>query len=105
MLDHPFWTEVIREEESAKEEEREEEVYQEEVNSCEGFGSVSSRCVDLCVCVLFKSSLSYVNPLRATEMFQTPFKMMKYIEHHIKQATILPSKLCHFMAPQAHEHP
>lgn len=49
LLDHPLWTEVIREEEDAKEEEREEERYQEEVNSCEGFGSVSSRCVDLCV--------------------------------------------------------
>lgn len=49
LLDHPFWTEVIREEEDAKEEEREEERYQEEVNSCGGFGLVSSRCL-ICVC-------------------------------------------------------
>lgn len=29
--------------------------------------------------VLFKPSLAYFNPLRETNIFQTPFNMMQYI--------------------------
>lgn len=47
LLDHPFWTQVLKEEEDVKEEAEDEEGHQEEKNSCEGVGSASSRCVDI----------------------------------------------------------
>lgn len=46
LLSHPFWTEVIREEEQTKEEdEGTEEENREEGSSGEGVRSMSLRCV------------------------------------------------------------
>lgn len=50
LLDHPFWTQVVKEEENMEEgdeEEEDEEGDQEENNGCEGVVSASLRCVDI----------------------------------------------------------
>lgn len=46
LLEHPFWTQVLMEEEG-QEEEEDEEGDQEEKISCEGVVSASWRCVDI----------------------------------------------------------
>lgn len=50
LLDHPFWTQVLKEDENLEEEEDEndnEEVGTEEKNGREGVVSASSRYVDI----------------------------------------------------------
>lgn len=46
LLDHPFWTQVLMEEEGEEEEEDEKRDLEEKI-SCEGVGSASLRCVDI----------------------------------------------------------
>lgn len=43
LIVHPFWTQVLKEEED----EEGEKGHQEEECSCEGIGSSSLRCVDV----------------------------------------------------------
>lgn len=96
LLDHPLWTQVLKEEEDVQEgdeEEEDEEGDQEEKNGCEGVGSASSRCVDILFCervimhtlmvdvdgkVSFKPSPASFNPLGEAIDFDTPFIMMLY---------------------------
>lgn len=48
LLDHPFWTQVLKEEEDAEEgDEEDEEGHQEEINGSERIGSANLRYVDI----------------------------------------------------------
>lgn len=63
LLDHPIWTQVLKEEEDVKEEEEDEEGHQEEKNSCEEVGSASSRCVDILLFLYSSCSIRFVPAL------------------------------------------
>ena len=49
LLDHPFWTQALKEDKNLEEEDEnnDEEVRTEETNGREEVVSVSSRCVDI----------------------------------------------------------
>lgn len=47
LLDHPFWTQVLKVEEYVEEKEENEEGHVEEKNSCEGVGPASTKYVDI----------------------------------------------------------
>lgn len=47
LLDHPFWTQVLKVEEYVEEKEENEKGHEEEKNSCEGVGPASSRYGDI----------------------------------------------------------
>lgn len=47
LLDHPFWTQVLKEEAYGEEEEKINEGHEEEKNSCDGVDPAESRYVDI----------------------------------------------------------
>lgn len=47
LLDHQFWTQVLKEEEYGEEEEKIKEGHEEEKNSCDGVDPAESRYVDI----------------------------------------------------------
>lgn len=58
LLDHPFWTQVLKGEEDADEgEEENQEEDREGNNGCEGVGSASLRCVDILLFLLILQCL------------------------------------------------
>lgn len=77
LLDHPFWTQVLKEEEGVEEGEEEEA----EKNGCEMVGSASSRCVDILLFLDFTGPTAFYGHFVAAILLHTDLLCKRVVMH------------------------